>query len=84
MTLQAQSLDVTPSRVLIDEPAVIRAAGLNPGERVAIQAELRDGAGHRWESQAEFIADATGTVNAMPRVIDFLKRMGTDGMHSKN
>jgi dienelactone hydrolase len=60
----AQTLDITPHRVLVDEVAVIRATGLTPGEHVSIQAELLDGGGKRWSSQAEFVADAQGIVDA--------------------
>ena len=59
----AQTLEVSPQRVLSDEPAVIRATGLQPNERVTIKADLEDGAGDRWESEAEFVADAQGTVD---------------------
>jgi dienelactone hydrolase len=47
----------------VDESAVIRARGLEPNERISIQAELVDGADEPWSSQAEFIADAQGAVD---------------------
>ena len=59
----AQTLEVIPNRVLLDESAVIRASGLEPNERISIQAELVDGADESWSSQAEFIADAQGAVD---------------------
>jgi dienelactone hydrolase len=59
----AQTLDIIPNRVLVDESAVIRARGLEPNERISIQAELVDGADEPWSSQAEFIADAQGAVD---------------------
>ncbi len=62
--VRAQTLEVTPGRILSDESTVIRATGLQPNERITIQAALTDGAGHEWASQAEFIADAQGTVDA--------------------
>jgi dienelactone hydrolase len=62
-TLDAQMLGVTPNHVRSDETAAIRASGLQPNERVTIQAELVDGAGHRWGSQGEFAADATGSID---------------------
>src|SRR5689334_1598061 len=62
-TALAQTLEVNPQRVLSDEPVVIRATSLQPGERVTIKADLEDGAGERWESEAEFVADAQGTVD---------------------
>jgi len=61
--LSAQTLQVSPSQVLMDEPAVISATGLQPGERVAVRAELTDGAGVQWTSQADFIADGQGAVD---------------------
>lgn len=61
--LHAQTLQVSPSRVLVDEPTTIRAAGLQPSEHVSIQASLTDGAGQPWASQAEFAADAKGVVD---------------------
>ena len=61
--LGAQTLDVTPSQVLADESATIRAAGLQSGGRVTIRAEFVDGVGNHWSSQAEFIADAQGVVD---------------------
>jgi len=61
--LSAQSMEVVPPRVLIDESAVIRAQGLPPGQRVTIRADLTDGAGEPWASQAEFLADAQGNVD---------------------
>lgn len=61
--LQAQTLQVTPSRVLVDEPAAIRAVGLEPSEHVVIHASLTDGAGRPWQSEAEFGADINGVVD---------------------
>lgn len=63
-TLRAQTMEVTPNHALSDESVVIRANGLQPNERVTIQAALVDGAGQRWTSQAEFLADAQGAVDA--------------------
>lgn len=62
-TLSAQTLQVIPNRALADEAAVVCATGLQPGERVTIQAKLTDGAGHPWASSAQFIADSQGTVD---------------------
>jgi hypothetical protein len=36
--LTAQTLEVIPNRVMVDESAAIRAKGLEPNERVTIQA----------------------------------------------
>ena len=61
--LPAQSLDVKPDHVLVDEQAIIRVTGLQPHEHAILRAALVDGAGSPWESQAEFIADDAGTVD---------------------
>ena len=61
--VSAQTLQVVPQSVLVDEPAVIRATGLQPAERITIQAELEDGAGEAWHSSADFVADAQGAVD---------------------
>lgn len=45
--LRAQTLEVSPNRILSDETAAIRATGLQPNERVTIQATLVDGAEQR-------------------------------------
>jgi dienelactone hydrolase len=59
----AQTLEVVPDHVLVDETAAIRASGLQPGEHVSIEASLTDGAGAPWKSAAEFAADAQGVVD---------------------
>ncbi len=63
LRLAAQTIDVTPSRVLIDQPATIHVTGAQPNERLAIHAELVDGAGGRWESHAEFVAGVDGSID---------------------
>ncbi|HEU5341193.1 acyl-CoA thioester hydrolase/BAAT C-terminal domain-containing protein [Edaphobacter sp.] len=60
----AQSLEITPARVMADEAATIRVTGLAPQEHIVIQAELTDGGGQPWASRAEFAADASGVVDA--------------------
>src|SRR4029077_13193007 len=62
-TLHAQTLEVTPNRVMMDEVATIRATGLQPNEHVSIHAELIDGSGDQWSSQADFVADSQGAVD---------------------
>jgi len=51
--LHGQTLRIDPNRVMADQPATIRASGLHADERVTIRAELVDGAGERWTSQAD-------------------------------
>ncbi len=63
-SLAAQTLEVSPARVMADEPAAIRASGLEPNEHVVIRASLTDGAGARWAAQAEFVAGERGSVDA--------------------
>lgn len=61
--LRAQALQVIPNRVLLDESPAIRATGLQPNERITIQSSLKDGAGHAWTAQADFIANSQGAVD---------------------
>jgi len=59
----AQTLEVNPNKALVDESPAVRATGLQPNQRVSIQAELVDGENHAWASQAEFVADGQGVVD---------------------
>ncbi|MBV9085337.1 MAG: acyl-CoA thioesterase/BAAT N-terminal domain-containing protein [Acidobacteriaceae bacterium] len=59
----SQTLQITPSRVLIDQTVRICATGLQPNEHIVMEARLRDGRDATWQSQAEFVADAQGTVD---------------------
>lgn len=59
----SQTLEISPNRALMDEVVVVRATGLAPNERVSIRADLVDGAGAPWSSQAEFVADAQGVID---------------------
>lgn len=61
--LASQALEVAPSRALVDEQPVIRAKGLQPNERVTIQAQLTDGGEQAWKSEAEFVADGDGVID---------------------
>lgn len=49
---------------MVDDAVAIRASGLQPGERVTIQAGLTDGASEPWTSEAQFVADAQGAVDS--------------------
>jgi dienelactone hydrolase len=60
----AQTIRVSPSPAMVDDAVAIRASGLQPGERVGIQAELIDGASAHWSSEAQFVADAQGAVDS--------------------
>ena len=58
--VRAQTIEVVPNRVLQDEIAAVHVGGLQPKERIVIQASLVDGAGQSWTSRAAFVADADG------------------------
>ena len=58
-----QTLTVTPAVALADQPVAITATGLQPGEEVTLKSELEDGAGHTWNAEAKFAADATGKLD---------------------
>jgi dienelactone hydrolase len=60
----AQTLQVSPNPAMVDDAVAIRVSGLQPGEHVAIQAELVDGASERWTSEAHFVADTHGAVDS--------------------
>jgi hypothetical protein len=82
LSLHAQTLEVTPSRVTTDQPASIRATGLQPNERVTIHAELTDGADAHWTSQAEFAADPQGNLDTskQPAVAGSYKEVSSMGL----
>jgi dienelactone hydrolase len=60
----AQTIQVSPNPAMVDDAVAIRASGLQPGEHMAIQAELIDGAGEHWTSEAQFVADAQGAADS--------------------
>jgi dienelactone hydrolase len=62
--LWGQALEVVPPRVLPGEAAAIRAKGLQPNERITVRAELVDGGDHKWKSEADFVADGEGSIDA--------------------
>ena len=57
-------LSITPADGLIDEPRIIRVEGLAPGESITVIAETQRAGNARWGSQAVFMADADGVVDA--------------------
>ena len=61
--LSAQTIEAVPGRVMVDEPVAFRASGLQPGERASVRAELTDGDGVHWISQADFAADSQGAID---------------------
>jgi fermentation-respiration switch protein FrsA (DUF1100 family) len=48
---------------LLDTPIHITVTGLDPRERVAINARTHDGEGNEWESGATFVADGHGEID---------------------
>jgi hypothetical protein len=74
--LQAQTIEVSPKRVRIDESAIIRVTGGQPHERLSIRAELVDGDDARWTSRADFVTDAQG-------VIDTSKQQPVEGSYKE-
>jgi dienelactone hydrolase len=61
--VRAQTISVVPERALVDVQAAVHVSGVAPGERVTIRAELTDGDGLKWSSEAEFVADAEGCLD---------------------
>jgi dienelactone hydrolase len=60
-------IEAAPLDAMYDEPISMRIAGLPPSRAVAVSAEARDGAAHRWSSHATFVADPDGAID-MARV----------------
>ena len=58
-----QTLQVQPAQVMTDQTAEIHAIGLAPRAPEVIRAELVDGEGHPWSSEAELVADDSGAVD---------------------
>jgi dienelactone hydrolase len=58
-----QTLEVTPAQVMNDQAAAIRVRGLQPGQHVTLRSNMTDGDGQTWAAEAEFVADAGGTVD---------------------
>jgi dienelactone hydrolase len=80
--LHAQTIEIVPERVMLDEPASVRASGLQPNQRVTIRAELVDGDGERWKSEAEFVADNQGGVDTskQPAIAGSYKGISASGL----
>jgi dienelactone hydrolase len=62
-SIHAQKIEASPSQVLMDESTSILVSGAAPGSHLTIRADLTDGDNHPWTSEAEFVADAQGTVD---------------------
>jgi len=59
-----QTFELAPSHVMPDDSAIIRVQGLEPKEKITIEADLVDGAGEAWSSSADFVANAEGAVDS--------------------
>ncbi len=57
------TLEITPQTALIDVERRITLHGLEPGQPVTVQTRTVRGPGVEWTSEAQFIADANGTVD---------------------
>jgi dienelactone hydrolase len=58
----AQKIGITPNPVMTDETTEIRVTEVPAAGHVTIRAELVDGGGQAWASEAEFVADTQGTI----------------------
>jgi len=59
----AQTINVSPQKVMMDQAAVVKVSGLAPNEHAIVRAELTDGGGQQWASQAEYAADENGVID---------------------
>ncbi|MGH8129031.1 MAG: acyl-CoA thioester hydrolase/BAAT C-terminal domain-containing protein [Gammaproteobacteria bacterium] len=73
------TLTATPATVLVDQPVTIRVSGLEPGEPVTLDANMKSYQGTVWRSSATFVADSKGIVD----VARMAPRYGSySGMHA--
>jgi dienelactone hydrolase len=56
-------LHVEPVSALVDQPRRIELSGFTPGAQLVLRSTLEHPDGSRWESTADFVADAGGQVN---------------------
>jgi dienelactone hydrolase len=56
-------IDLSPATALMGTPFSFTVSGLKPGERVVIKGSTVDSKGRAWNSQAEFLASARGTID---------------------
>ncbi|HXE09158.1 MAG TPA: acyl-CoA thioesterase/bile acid-CoA:amino acid N-acyltransferase family protein [Acidobacteriaceae bacterium] len=59
----SQAIQATPAKVMVDQPAIITVTGLQPHQRVTVEADLIDGASQTWTSKADFAADDAGSID---------------------
>src|SRR5438874_2056235 len=58
-----QTMDVMPPKAMMDEAVPVKVRGLAPNEHATIRAELTDGGGQQWASQAQYVADENGAID---------------------
>ncbi len=56
-------IEISPATALMGTPFSFTVSGLEPGERVVIKGSTVDSKGRAWNSQAEFLASARGTID---------------------
>lgn len=61
--VSAQTITVSPDRILMDETTAVRVTGLKPSEHITIRSELVDGENKIWSAEAEFVAGDQGDVD---------------------
>lgn len=60
---QNPTLEITPNPAFVDEPAIVRMAGIRPRAKVILRAAVRDDTGRVWESSGIYIATADGKID---------------------
>lgn len=63
MSHDEMRVEVAPNPAFVDQEVHIRVTGAPPAERVRVTAWTMDDSSRRWESHAEFIARADGSVD---------------------
>jgi dienelactone hydrolase len=63
MKIGEMGVSITPATAFVDEEVRIRVTGASPGGRVRVSAWTMDDSSRRWESWAEFVARADGTID---------------------
>lgn len=59
----APEIEILPSQACLDEQVSIRLLGLTPGQRIALQASMRDDLDREWRSHAVFEASDVGIID---------------------
>ena len=59
----AVKLVVSPSNVLLDQPVRVRVSGLQPGQKIVLEAATKDTLGKSWRSHLVFRSSPNGVVD---------------------